>query len=110
LRRLGDGTVHAGFQALLTIAGQGIGCDKPQFLALGPKPAYFLGSLEAIPLRDLYTHENEIVRLPFQIRENLLSIYRGICPVARLFEHFHQGPLVGWIIFGHQDHLSVFLR
>jgi hypothetical protein len=79
-------------------------------LVPSPKPAYFPGSLEAVPLRDLYIHENEIVRLPFQILENLLSIGRGICPVVRLFEHFHQGPLVGWIILGHQDPQSVFLR
>ena len=74
LHRFGDIIVHAGFQALLTIACQGVGCDDHDFWSLSPKPAYFPGSLEVAHLRHLYIHENEIVRLPFQGLESLVSI------------------------------------
>ena len=103
--RLDEVIVHARRQALLAVALHGLRRhrDDARALVSGPPGADGAAGLEAVELRHLDVHENDVVGGLFEPREHLASVPSDVRGVAEPREETDGDLLIDRIVLGEQD-------
>ncbi len=103
--RLGDVVVHAGGEAGVAIALEGVGGEGDDAgLALGGEVgADLAGGLEAVHLGHLEVHENEVVGAAFEGAEGFEAVGDSVGAVAEAFEEAEGDLLVNEVVFDDED-------
>ena len=108
LERLGDVPVHPGFEAALAVALHGVGRhgdDRDVLTARGPLAlADRGGGLEAVHLRHLHVHEDQVERLGAPApRAPPCPLAATTTSCAPLFQQPHRQLLVDGVVLGQED-------
>ncbi len=99
--------VHAGGDALLTVAAHGIGGHRDDADALVVLAGFALSDptrrLEAVHGRHLPIHKDEVVVAPLQHLDRLGPIVGNRCADAELGQHLHGDLLIDGVIVDHEN-------
>ena len=103
--RLRDVVVHAGREARLAILGQRVRRHRDDVRAALLRPALAdpARGVEAVELRHLHVHQDDVVRLPLERLDRLEAVRRDVGAVAEPLEQAERDLLVHRVVLGEQD-------